>query len=289
MVSSVTVVGPGRMGLALAGALLDSSATREVTIFGRRPEPPSHPLFNQGRARYVFGVEPLARDTAALFLAVPDAVVPEIAYTIAAQGPAPDTCAAFHLSASLPTDVLAPLHPLGYALGSFHPLQVVTHPVSAAHRIPGSYIAVIGSPEATAIARRMASAMGSPIINVPASRRPLFHAATTLAASYLPPLLDLSARLMERAGVTSEEALPALLPLIRGTLESIEELGLEGSIRGPIAEGDVETVALHLRAMEPEDRSLYSVFGAELLRLLGPALDKASSEGLHEQFELNNR
>lgn len=288
MVSSVTVVGPGRMGLALASALLNAEATREVTVFGRRPRPPSHPLFNQGRARYVFGVEPLARDTAALFLAVPDDVVPEIAFTMAAQGRAPGECAAFHLSASLPTDVLAPLHAQGYELGSFHPLQVVTHPVSAADRIPGSYIAVIGSPEATTIARRLASAMGSPIINVPASRRPLFHAATTLASSYLPPLLDLSARLMERAGVTSEEALPALLPLIRGTLESIGELGLEASIRGPIAAGDLETVALHLRAMEPEDRRLYSILGAELVRLLGPALDDAATEGLYQQFELND-
>lgn len=287
MVSSVTVVGPGRMGLALASALLDSEATREVTVFGRRPEPPSHPLFNQGRARYVFGVEPLALDTAALFLAVPDAVVPEMAYTIAAQGSAPPACAVFHLSASLPTDVLAPLHPLGYALGSFHPLQVVTHPVSAAHRIPGSYIAVIGSPEATAIARRLASAMGSPVIGVPASRRPLFHAATTLASGYLPALLDLSARLMERAGVTSEDALPALLPLVRGTLESIAEVGLEASLQGPIAEGDSETVALHLRAMDPEDRRLYAAFGAEILRLLGPALDQAASESLHELLETN--
>ena len=38
-----------------------------------------------------------------------------------------------------------------------------------------------------------------------------------LASNFLPPLLDLAARLMERAGVTSEEALPALLPLVRGT------------------------------------------------------------------------
>lgn len=287
MVSSVAVVGPGRMGLALGSALLQSEAIGSLTVFGRRPEPPSHPLFTQGQATYVFGFEALAADTAALFLAVPDRLVPEMAHTVAAHGRAPTGCAAFHLSGALSTDVLAPLHAEGYAIGSFHPLQAVAHPVSAADRIPGSYIAVIGDPEAMAVARRLASAMGSPLIAVPASRRPLFHAATVMASNFLPPLLDLAARLMERAGVTSDEALPALLPLVRGTLASIEERGLEASVRGPLATGDAETVALHLRAMEPEDRRLYALFGKELLRLVGPNLEVERRDELHELFEKN--
>jgi predicted short-subunit dehydrogenase-like oxidoreductase (DUF2520 family) len=284
---SVTIVGPGRMGLALASALVHADAVRDLTIFGRRAEPPSHPLFIQGRARYVFGVEPLPLESSALFLAVPDAIVPEMAHTVAAHGRAPTGCAAFHLSASLPTEVLAPLHGQGYALGSFHPLQVVTHPIRDADRIPGSYVAVIGAPEAVAVARRLTSAMSCPLLEVPATRRPLFHAATVLASSYLPPLLDLSARLMERAGVSSEEALPALLPLVSGTLQSISEWGAGASVGGPIAAGDVETVALHLRAMDPEDRRLYAAFGIELVRLVGERLDEVPRRALIEELERN--
>lgn len=287
--ASVTIVGPGRMGLALGAALLNSGAVRSLTMFGRRPEPPSYPLFTQGVARYVFGVEPLAPDTIALFLAVPDAVIPEMAFTIAAHGEAPSGCAAFHLSGVVPTDVLAPLHQQGYAVGSFHPLQAVSNPVSAADRIPGSYVAVMGSPEATAVARRLASAMGCPVLGVAANRRPLFHAATVLASNYLPPLLDLSVRLMERAGVTSDEASAALLPLVRGTLASIEEGGPGASVRGPIPAGDVETVALHLRALDPEDRTLYVALGAALLRLAGPSIDEGTRHAITEQFERAGR
>ena len=287
--ASVTIVGPGKMGLALGAALLATGTVRSVTIFGRRPEPPSHPLFTQGLARYVFGVEPLAPDTIALFLAVPDAVIPEMAFTVAAQGDAPTGCAAFHLSGVVPTDVLAPLYQRGYAVGSFHPIQAVSHPVSAAERIPGSYIAVVGSRDATAVARRIASSMGCPVIGVAANRRPLFHAATVLASNYLPPLLDLSVRLMERAGVTADEALAALIPLVRGTLSSIEERGLEASVRGPIAAGDVETVALHLRALDPDDRRLYATMGVELLRLAGASIDEGTRHTMAEQFERAGR
>ena len=54
----ITIVGPGKVGLSLAYALLQAEAVDEVTICGRRPDPPSHPLFNQDLARYVFGLEP---------------------------------------------------------------------------------------------------------------------------------------------------------------------------------------------------------------------------------------
>jgi len=273
------------MGLALGAALVNAEAVARLTVFGRRPEPPAHPLFTQGQARYVFGVEPLERDTSAVLLAVPDAVVPEVAFTLAAQGPAPAGCAAFHLSGSLSTEALAPLHAAGYELGAFHPLQAVSNPVSAADRIPGSYIGVTGSPVAITVARDIANGLGCRMFTVPAGRRPLQHAATVLASNYLLPLLDLSARLMERAGVPSEDALPALLPLVRGTLQSIEERGLAASGRGPLVRGDVETVALHLRALDPEDQRLYALFGSELLRLVEAEVDDHTEAALEELFD----
>jgi len=281
---AVTIVDPGRMGLALGAVLVEADAVGSLTVFGRRPEPPAHPLFTQGLARYVFGVEPLEPGTSALLLAVPDAVVPEMAFIMGGQGRAPERCAAFHLSGVLPTDVLAPLHAQGYAVGSFHLLQTVNHPVSAVDRIPGSYVAVVGAPEATSVAGALVEGLGCRMITVPAGRRPLYHAATVMASNYLLPLLDLSATLMERAGVSSEDALAALLPLVRGTLASIEERGIAASAHGPVAQGDVETVALHLRALESEDGRTYALFGAEMLRLAGPEIDSDTRSELADLF-----
>ena len=119
--SSVAVIGPGRMGLALAHALQRSGEFVEVTVYGRRPEAPSHPIFREADARYVFGLEPLRADCLAVLLAVPEGALPEVAHSLAAQGPAPGGCSAFHLSGALPTDVLAPLHAAGYQAGVFHP------------------------------------------------------------------------------------------------------------------------------------------------------------------------
>jgi predicted short-subunit dehydrogenase-like oxidoreductase (DUF2520 family) len=106
-----------------------------------------------------------------------------------------------------------------------------------------------------------------------------------MASNFLPPLMDVACRLLERAGVPYDEALPALLPLVRGALSNIEERGLEASVTGPIPRGDVETVDLHLRALDPHDRQLYALLGRELVRIAGPLIPEDARKELLERFE----
>jgi predicted short-subunit dehydrogenase-like oxidoreductase (DUF2520 family) len=284
MGEGVMVVGPGRAGMSLAYALVQAGAVGAVTVCGRRPDPPAHPLFAEEGATYVFGLRRPDADTAAVFLAVPDDVVPEMAHALAGQGEAPPGCAAFHLSGALATDVMAPLHARGYAVGSFHPLQALAHPVTGAQRLRGCWVAVTGAPEALAVARRLAAALDAGVLAVPEARRPLYHAAAVMASNFIPPLLDVACRLLERAGVPREDALPALLPLLRGTLENLAQHGVAVGVTGPIPRGDVETVALHLRALDEEDRRLYAVLGAELVRLAWDRIPEAAGRELLERF-----
>lgn len=274
MFRSVAIVGPGRMGLTIASALHDAGEVGTLTLYGRHPEPPGHPLFTQGEAEYVYGAAPLDRRTTALLLAVPDEALPEVAQAFAGQGEAPDGCAAFHLSGALSTDVLEPLHHAGYAVGSVHPLVAVSHPVTGADRLPGASMSVTGGPSATRVASALAQALGMSLIEVPDGRRSLYHAAVVTASTSILPILDLCGRMLARAGVDPDDALSALIPLVRTTLSSVEERGAAASVRGPIARGDVETVGLHLRAMDAEDQRLYAMLAVELLRLDGDLDDE---------------
>jgi predicted short-subunit dehydrogenase-like oxidoreductase (DUF2520 family) len=106
-----------------------------------------------------------------------------------------------------------------------------------------------------------------------------------MASNYLPPLLDAAARMLEGAGVPHDEALPALIPLVRGALANVEEVGLEAALTGPVVRGDMETVGLHLRAMEPSDRRLYATLGLELARIAGARLDDDARNELMDRFQ----
>jgi hypothetical protein len=261
-------VGPGRAGLAVGYALWRADAVGELVYCGRRPDPPLHPLFTDGIARYRFGLEPPGLETGAVFLSVPDDVLPEMAHALAGQGAAPPGCAAFHLSGALSTEVLAPLHARGYAVGTFHPLQSLADPLEGGSRIAGSWVAISGEPEAVITARRLVHHLGGTPLTVPVSRRPLYHAAAVTASGHVVTLVALAARLLVQAGVAEEDALPALLPLVRGTLDNVASLGVKGALTGPLARGDVETVGLHLRWLEPREREVYRCLSSELLELL---------------------
>lgn len=269
MSDEVVIVGPGRMGLALGSALATCGEVRRLTFWGREAEPPPHPLFSRpgSEVEYRLGPQPLPSGTTILILAVPDDRLEEVARGVASAGPAPPGCVAFHLAGALTTEVLAPLHAAGYAVGSLHPLQTVADPWSGADRLVGAAFAIAGEPEALAAARRLIRALrGTPLV-VPPSLRPLYHAAAVFASNYFVALVAVAARLLKQAGIPDSEALPAILPLVRGTLDNLEHLGISAALTGPIARGDVDTVRRHLARLSPRERTLYSALGLEALEL----------------------
>jgi predicted short-subunit dehydrogenase-like oxidoreductase (DUF2520 family) len=86
--------------------------------------------------------------------------------------------------------------------------------------------------------------------------------------------------------VAEDEALEAILPLARGSLENLGRLGPIRALTGPLRRGDVETVRLHLRTLEPRERALYAALGLEALGLAREAgLEEEAAETLHELLE----
>jgi len=261
----LVIVGPGKVGLALGHALAQADSVASLIYMGRRPEPPSHPLFLQGVAEYRYGLDQPPEGTTALILSVPDEALPELANALAARGPAPDGCPAIHTSGVQGADVLEPLNRVGYRVGTLHPLQAIAHPITGAERLVGSGFAVSGEREALAVIRRLVSILGGRAIQVPTHRRPLYHAAAVLGSNYLVALLGRTAALLQEAGAGPDEAVEAVLSLAQGILHNVSEMGADGAQTGPIVRGDVEAVELHLRTLSPDDARLYAALGRVVL------------------------
>jgi predicted short-subunit dehydrogenase-like oxidoreductase (DUF2520 family) len=289
MSESIAIVGPGRMGIALGVALLHSGDVDHITFFGRALEPPPHPMFDPPASpdapavEYRAGLIPPPPQTTALILAVPDHALAEVAHDLAAAGPAPPGCAALHISGAISTDVLGPLHAAGYAIGSFHPLQTVADPWISAARLTEIAFAIAGDPAAVLAARRLANALdGIPLV-IPPNLRPVYHAAAVTASNYIVAVVAAACRLMEQAGVPADTALPALLPLVEGTVDNLKKLGIHGALTGPIARGDVDTVRLHLTRLSPDERPLYSALGREVLHIARAAgLDARKADEIED-------
>ncbi|MEO5510705.1 MAG: Rossmann-like and DUF2520 domain-containing protein [Longimicrobiales bacterium] len=271
MSERIVIVGPGRMGLAVGAALHESGDVERVTFFGRAMEPPPHPLFEtmqeSGAPGYRMLPSALPADTSIVLLAVPDRAIPEVAYDLTRMGPTPSACTVLHLSGAISTDVLSPLHAVGYAVGSIHPLQAIADPWISGDRLIGSAFAIAGEPAAVNAARRLVQALQGLALVIPPSLRPVYHAAAVMVSNYTIALVGMGARLLMEAGVPEKDAVPALLPLLRGTVSNLEHLGIPAALTGPIPRGDTDTIRLHLARLSDRDRVLYCGLGLEMLDL----------------------
>ena len=241
------LVGPGRVGESLA-AWLQAAGAREAGRAGRG-----------GLGRLATAGEDL------LLLAVPDAALPEVAAALAAR---PQARVVLHTAGGLPAAVLAPLRGSS-AVGTFHPLKAFPRPLADPGEAQGVFFALDGDPEAVALGRRLAAALGGEAAEVPAASRPLYHFAAALAAGGVTTLLAAAAELAERLGLP-----PAVGrgygELARGAVAQALAAGdAAAALTGPVTRGDaaaVERALDELARLAPEKLPLALELAKETLR-----------------------
>ncbi len=259
------LVGPGRAGTAVALALA-ARGWRPVAVAGRTPDVPSTRAVAARLAAPAVEVTDAGREADVVIVATPDAAIAGAAAEVAsALRPG---ALVLHLSGA------STLHELdGVVLarpdvevGSLHPLQSLPSADVGRRRLAGAWCAIDGSPRV----EKIALTLGMRPFRVDGDRmRVAYHAAACVASNHLVALLGQVERLAAHAGVPFE----AFLPLVRGTVENVDELGPAGALTGPVARGDGETVARHLDALPADERDAYRALVFEAERLA--AHDKA--------------
>lgn len=167
---------------------------------------------------------------------------------------------ALHTSGALDRTALGPLERRGAATGSMHPLQ--TFSGRGAPTLEGLVFAIEGSRAALRVARQMTRELGGVPVPLEGRHKPAYHAAGALVAGHLLGVIEAATRILMAQGFTRRQAVRALLPLVRQTLENFERLGPGPSWTGPVSRGDYATVARHvaaLRAFPREYRDAYTV------------------------------
>jgi predicted short-subunit dehydrogenase-like oxidoreductase (DUF2520 family) len=155
-----------------------------------------------------------------------------------------------HCSGALSAEVLAPAADAGAQVGSFHPLQTFASLERALANLAGATFALEGEIPLLNTLQDMAEALGGRSVLVRSEDKVLYHAAAVMASNYTVTLVQQATELWEAFGREPEEALVALLPLLRGTVSNLETLGLPAALTGPVSRGDLATIANHLEALE---------------------------------------
>jgi predicted short-subunit dehydrogenase-like oxidoreductase (DUF2520 family) len=279
MEMSLAIVGAGRVGRALGRMLRELGWTIGVVVTRSEPTAKSAVRFI-GAGKPQAGLSRRILSSSVILIATPDAEIAGVAAELARIGAEElQGRVVLHTSGSVDADVLHPVREFGASVGSMHPLQTFTSVMVPP--LEGRLFAIEGDAMAVRTARRIARELGGAPTAIEARKKPLYHAAGTLAAGHALVVLESAVQLLMSLGIKRSEAVRALLPMTRQVLQNYERLGPGAAWTGPLARGDYEVVAKHLNVLQdysPEYKEAYEA----LNHLAERVFDRASGRGSRE-------
>lgn len=261
-------IGAGTVGTALATRL--SSKGYRVVAVASRSQTSAANLAQAIGGCQVLDNQGVADAAELVFITTPDdAIAPVVSQIKWRVGQS-----VVHCSGADSTDILEPARKLGAQVGVFHPLQTFASVKQAIENMPGSTFSIEAEEPLLNILKEMANALGGHWVVLKASDKVIYHAAAVIACNYLVTLVKLATDLWQTFTIPPHQATQALMPLLRGTLNNIESVGIPRCLTGPIARGDSGTIRKHINALQRIAPAILSTYRELGLQTIPIALDK---------------
>ncbi|MHB8126006.1 MAG: Rossmann-like and DUF2520 domain-containing protein [Desulfitobacteriaceae bacterium] len=256
------IIGTGIVGTALA-VRLEQVGHECVGVHARSEQ--AYRRFYQYLKKDRFSLESLVPKLDMLFITTQDGMIRQVAEELTSGGLVIPGQLWIHCSGSLSSQVLRVVEDAAVKCLSIHPLQSFANVPEALNLLQGTHFGVEG--EAEEIGERLVRELGGIPHRLTAANKTFYHAGAVVASNYLVVLASLAVQLFTQAGICSEEALESLIPLMKGTLHNLEEVGIPRALTGPIARGDSAVVQGHLKQLSSQQASIYRVLGNKALEL----------------------
>jgi predicted short-subunit dehydrogenase-like oxidoreductase (DUF2520 family) len=155
----------------------------------------------------------------------------------------------FHTSGVDPSSILSPLDRKGALLGSLHPLQTFPDIERAIEVLPETYIFIEGEERSARILAELGNLIGRSVMRISAEDKACYHLSAVFVCNLLSALFYAGKTVMGQIGIGFEP----FLPIIRATMENIENMGPLMALTGPVVRGDTKTILAHLEVLKDMD------------------------------------
>jgi predicted short-subunit dehydrogenase-like oxidoreductase (DUF2520 family) len=274
---SVGIVSAGRVGAALGFAL--ERAGHVVVACSAV----SHASRERARRRLpdtaILPVHEVAARAELVLLTVPDAELASVVSGLAATQAVRPKTIVVHTSGANGIGVLAPLTEQGCLPLAVHPAMTFTGSDEDIERLPDSCFGITAADDVGyAIGQSLVLEIGGEPFRVREDARTLYHAALAHAGNHVVTVVADAVEAL-RAALSGQELLGQPLvddapggiaervigPLTRAAVENTLQRG-QAALTGPVARGDADVVAAHLRALAEVDPQLAEAYRTNSLR-----------------------
>jgi len=273
---TISIIGPGRVGTAI-GILSGRAGYPVVAVGGRHKQRTAQAAQRIGKNVRACTMPEAAKSANLVFITVSDDAIESVCTEIASQRGFNQNSIVAHCSGALCSDILSSARDrCGCLVASMHPLQTFPTVDSAVEKLKGTYCFYEGDKEGFAVIENLANRIGLKPVQISSSSKILYHIAAVFACNYLVALMDAVMKLAQLAQIDRLIAWSAFEPLVLSTIENIAEMGTAQALTGPIARGDIETIAGHIEKLESVEPSLTSVYNIMGCHTVDVAVRKGS-------------
>ncbi len=278
---SVAIIGPGRVGQALA-KLLAGTGVRVDFVAARRIGRARRAQKFIGCGRVVTLTDPALARASVFVLTVADRALQPVAKQLAdllarslGVGRRSKLLAGrvfLHTCGSLDARVLKPLARLGGAVGSLHPFQTVPSAEQGAKNLLRTFWTTEGDPSACRLARGWVRLLKGKIVRIRSDRKTLYHLSAFLVCPTLVALMERATGFLEAVGAPTRVARQMLGAFVGETVKNFVAFGGRRSLTGPASRGDWDVIRRHrqeLRRRAPDLLPVYDSLLREILHLAG--------------------
>ncbi|MFZ6735332.1 Rossmann-like and DUF2520 domain-containing protein [Undibacterium sp. Ji42W] len=185
----------------------------------------------------------------------------------------------FHCSGAKASTELQSARLVGAAVASVHPVRSFANVDLLAEHFASTICSLEGDEAALAVLLPVLQAIGAETVIIQADNKLLYHAGSVFASNYLVTLMDVALRTYQAAGIPAEIAQKMAAPLARQSLENVFALGTQAALTGPIARGDMQTVALQQSRLINWDQQAGDLYQA----FTQPTIDLAAARNSHSE------
>lgn len=133
---------------------------------------------------------------------------------------------------------------------SIHPMAAFSDKFNSYKNLGTVNFVMEGNQEAVSVMKNIFHETGNNVHIIDTANKAKYHAAAALASNHMIALFKQSMDLLAECSFDSDSAAEILTPLVKGNIESLLAKGCEDALTGPVIRNDVNTVMLHLDALD---------------------------------------
>ncbi len=275
---TLNIIGAGKLGKVLAKNFLRHQQFAIQQVLNRSLASASNAVAWLGAGQAVGEIGQLQAADVTM-LSVSDDQIASVCQQLADAGLLKAGSVIFHCSGAKASTELRAAQEAGAAVASVHPVRSFANVDLLAEQFAGTICSVEGDEAALALLLPALQGIGAETVIIKAANKLLYHAGSVFASNYLVTLMEIALKTYQAAGIPADIAQKMAAPLAKQSLENVFALGTQAALTGPIARGDMQTVAIQQKKLSDWNQlagDLYQAFTQ-------PTIDLAAARNIHSE------